>query len=204
MFTRIRKWWQDLKYKAYKANLKRIVEKQKSPTSALVTYPFIIFIELQLDAIYEVRGLKGAIQAVGAWPNYDPLPPPPNPRQTIIDQIEDAGEVSPEDFAEMTGGKTLGSLYKPKPVILRLHFEDPAQTELCLAKMREGTEVEFNVDSRVTGVSMRDVMTKPEALYVKAVKVLEFKTKDDLKQFSADCHDIYQKYAGGKAPCLNG
>ena len=80
-------------------------------------------------------------------------------------------------------------------VTLKIHFNDASQVEPCLKAMREATEVGFKVNPNVKGASMRDVMTKPEALDVEAARVLEFDSDEDCRQFQMDCHEVYQRFA---------
>jgi len=67
LFDRFVKWYCDRVYKQYKAALLKATEK----AHPLIQYPFMMFVELELDGIYEKEGIVGVMKAVQDWgPNY--------------------------------------------------------------------------------------------------------------------------------------
>lgn len=89
----IRKAIDRLRYEAYK---RRVIEigAQAHPLAA---YPFLAFVEFNLDAAFEKGGLQGAVNAVEAYLK-DPVRP-----MTMAEVIEEERQKSLERFGEPNG-----------------------------------------------------------------------------------------------------
>lgn len=56
--------FEKVRYFFYKEKLKRVAKK----SSPLISFPFLIFVDLELDEIFKKEGLKAAKKAAEKWP----------------------------------------------------------------------------------------------------------------------------------------
>jgi len=59
------KFLDKLRYYIYKARLMRIARN----SDPLFSYPFVMFLKLNLDKIYKEKGFEGAVEAAEEWPS---------------------------------------------------------------------------------------------------------------------------------------
>jgi len=77
---------------------------------------------------------------------------------------------------------------------LKLHFDDPSKVKKCLKELKKQSPVSFEAKDDV--LEERHWKTLPEAINVKKVIRLDFKTDEDCMTFmNSGTHDIYQKYS---------